>query len=30
MKLTSKEALKMLEDEKNKTSNEHWINHSIF
>ncbi len=29
MKLTSKEVLKMLEEEKNKTSNEHWINHSI-
>lgn len=29
MKLTSKEALKMLEEERHKTSNEHWINHSI-
>ena len=29
MKLTSEEALKMLEEERNKTSNEAWINHSI-
>ena len=29
MKLTSKEALKMLEEERHKTSNERWINHSI-
>ena len=30
MKLTSKEALKMLEEERHKTSNERWINHSIY
>ena len=29
MKLTSKEALKMLEEERCKTSNERWIKHSI-
>lgn len=28
MKLTSKEAIQMLEQERNKTSNERWINHS--
>ena len=29
MKLTSKEALKMLEEERHKTSNERWIDHLI-
>lgn len=29
MKLTSREALKMLEEERIKASNERWINHSI-